>query len=90
MLTRSQTLSSHSSTPEFKRNVTPNGSTFLQKDKTIKTIKTKKNRNKQKVPKVLSMFGITKTIKKRKTWKTKKSWKTKIQKNKRIKNDYLY
>ena len=85
-----QTLSSHSSTPEFKRNVTPNGSTFLQKDKTIKTIKTKKNRNKQKVPKVLSMFGITKTIKKRKTWKTKKSWKTKIQKNKRIKNDYLY
>ena len=27
---RLQTLSSHSSTPEFKRNVTPNGSTFLQ------------------------------------------------------------
>ena len=26
----SQTLSSHSSTPEFQRNVTPNGSTFLQ------------------------------------------------------------
>ena len=26
----SETLSSHSSTPEFKRNVTPNGSTFLQ------------------------------------------------------------
>ena len=25
-----QTLSSHSSTPEFQRNVTPNGSTFLQ------------------------------------------------------------
>ena len=25
-----QILSSHSSTPEFQRNVTPNGSTFLQ------------------------------------------------------------
>ena len=29
-----QTLSSHSSTPEFQRNVTPNGSTFLQMNKT--------------------------------------------------------
>ena len=33
-----QTLSSHSSTPEFKRNVTPNGSTFLQNVRTDRDI----------------------------------------------------
>ena len=32
-----QTLSSHSSTPEFQRNVTPNGSTFLQNLVYLKT-----------------------------------------------------
>ena len=34
-MNNTQTLSSHSSTPEFKRNVRPNGSTFLQTEKQL-------------------------------------------------------